>query len=68
MDAIIEYLLKVDGGKVIALLGLWMWWDLRGVVKGMASSLATLTIQLATIVERVDSHEKRLDRIEDKKG
>lgn len=51
---------------VIAFFGFLMWSDLRKVVNKIADSLETLTIQMAKIVERVDSHEKRIDKLEDK--
>lgn len=66
MSDIIATLMSVDGGKFIAILGIIMWIDIRGSVKDMASSVKILTIQMAKIVERVDSHEKRIDRLEEK--
>lgn len=67
MDEIVKYLLNVDGGKALAIVGVVMWMDMRSVVKQIATSLQTLTLQLATVVERVDGHEKRIDRLEDSK-
>jgi hypothetical protein len=64
MDAFAEYLLGLDGGKLIAVLGLLFWVDMRKTVISISHTLQTLSIQLATIVERVDSHEKRIDKLE----
>lgn len=64
MEDLLATLLNADAGKFIAALGLLMWLDIRGSVKSMAKDLGTLTVQMATVVERVDSHEKRIDKLE----
>lgn len=64
MEDFLAQLVSVDGGKVIAVLGLLMWMDLRKSVTGMAKSLELLTVQMGIIVARVDSHEKRIDHLE----
>jgi hypothetical protein len=64
VDALIEKAILADGGKFMAFVGVIVWLDIRTTVKNMAKALETLTIQMAAIVERVDSHEKRIDRLE----
>lgn len=64
MEEIFAAIMSGDGAKLIPILGLIMWMDIRGSVKSMAKDLGTLTVQLATVVERVDSHEKRIDKLE----
>lgn len=64
MDTLTEYLLNNMDAKVLAVVGIVIWLDLRKSIKGMAENVGTLTIQMAKIVERVDHHEKRLDRLE----
>lgn len=64
MSQLTDFLLNNADTKVIAVVGIVIWLDLRKAVKGMAESVATLTLQMAKIVERVDHHEKRLDKLE----
>lgn len=65
MESVSEFFIHNYGfaGVVAAVLA-FVWWDLRGSINIIANSMTTLTTQLAVVVERVDSHEKRLDRIE----
>lgn len=66
MDDLLVALAHADSGKIIAILGVFMWLDIRGTVKSMASSIERLSGKVGIVVERVDSHEKRIDKLEDK--
>lgn len=65
-DNLLDMLFHVGGAGSLAIFGLLMWLDMRTSVKKIAESLDTLTVQMAKVVERVDSHEKRIDKLEDK--
>lgn len=64
MDDLISALSNADSGKVVALFGIFMWLDIRGTVKDLTKCVQTLVSQMAVIVDRVDSHEKRIEKLE----
>lgn len=64
MDALLKLAVEMADGKIVAIVGVIMWLDMRGSFKAVAKDLSLLTVQMATIVERVDSHEKRIDKLE----
>lgn len=45
-------------------VGLWMAGAGLGLLFKLVMNIATLNKNIAVIVERVDSHEKRIDRLE----
>lgn len=64
MGDILGVFSALGDAKILALLGILMWLDMRGAFKDMAKAVQLLTVQMATIVDRVDGHEKRIDRLE----
>lgn len=48
-----------DAGLIILSAGVYILWCLK-------ESMEKLNMSIAVIIERVDNHEKRLDRLEDK--
>lgn len=59
-----EYFINNADSKLVSVIALFLLWDLRKSFRDMADSIRILTAQMAAIVERVDGHEKRIDRLE----
>lgn len=71
MEAIADFFIKTYGfAGVVAIAVAFMWRDMKITIKDsmreISEPIKTLTTQLAVVVERVDAHEKRIDRLEDK--
>ena len=58
----------ITSGKanLLSIIAIIVWLDLRGTIKLMGRSIENLNNKMGIIVERVDSHEKRIDKLEDK--
>ena len=57
---------QADTSKLLSILGIVMWIDIRGTVKDLTDAVKTLISQMAVIIERVDSHERRIEKLEDR--
>lgn len=66
MNDFLSSLANADSGKLLAVIGICMWLDIRGTVKELTDSVKTLISQMAVVIERVDSHERRIEKLEDK--
>lgn len=68
MSDLLGYVVNEAGAKVVALIAIMILLDLRTSFRQMAKSIDLLTVQMATVVTRVDTHEKRIDHLEEKRG
>lgn len=41
--------------------------ELKGDLKELTTATVDLTVKIATMIERMDSHEKRISRLEDER-
>lgn len=66
MNEFMASLTQVGGGKLLSVLAVFMWLDMRGGMKELTDAVKTLISQMAVVIERVDSHERRIEKLEDK--